>query len=491
MSPGMLRARRRDVCIKPNRVLDKSSSRGMIYENEELRLRTININAEIERGQSELKKLRRENEHLKREIWSLREELDRLEALLRQKEQEEEEEAETDVEDEEEDEEGEEERPPILLRVPRVAMEPDGLSVVPEESEDGGSTPEPQVYTCINPERGVEEYNGALPPCIRLNCVHPFTAAATLPQGLLNVTVMEVIEACEKMSTGVVGVRLLEGSVYISAKGKLELEQLLAQGISIRGEQLGLQDVSQGTVVLALSAIPHNAKDQDILRLLSQFGPVIGGLERRMYKGADTGEGLARIRLLASLPKRLFLEGAEISVRAVCHEELTKLSMHPHTVSKQPSNLFVKIDRKDSDLEVKFSESVKTGTTSTKNEPFTFPAPSTSTSAPSTPKMEERSQSTPVIANNCHGSAQSLRPHSDTEAKRPRRLNSRRAKSPSSSSEQDSPTKPQRRRPSTVVPDRERSNSLSSRASYRRKMSMTGRETGKLPWCACWGNGCI
>lgn len=47
---GMLRSRRRDANVKPNRVLDRNSSRGMIYENEELRLRTININAEIERG---------------------------------------------------------------------------------------------------------------------------------------------------------------------------------------------------------------------------------------------------------------------------------------------------------------------------------------------------------------------------------------------------------------------------------------------------------
>lgn len=30
--------------------MDRKSSRGMIYENEELRLRTININAEVERG---------------------------------------------------------------------------------------------------------------------------------------------------------------------------------------------------------------------------------------------------------------------------------------------------------------------------------------------------------------------------------------------------------------------------------------------------------
>lgn len=30
--------------------LDRKSSRGMLYENEELRLRTININAEVEKG---------------------------------------------------------------------------------------------------------------------------------------------------------------------------------------------------------------------------------------------------------------------------------------------------------------------------------------------------------------------------------------------------------------------------------------------------------
>nr|NP_001287196.1 uncharacterized protein Dmel_CG15186, isoform K [Drosophila melanogaster]AHN57195.1 uncharacterized protein Dmel_CG15186, isoform K [Drosophila melanogaster] len=60
------------------RRLDRKSSRGMIYENEELRLRTININAEVERGQSDIKRLRRENEQLRREIWTLRDECDRL-----------------------------------------------------------------------------------------------------------------------------------------------------------------------------------------------------------------------------------------------------------------------------------------------------------------------------------------------------------------------------------------------------------------------------
>lgn len=45
--------------------LDAKSSRGMIYENEELRIRTININAEVERGTISLYFLQEEiNNHL-------------------------------------------------------------------------------------------------------------------------------------------------------------------------------------------------------------------------------------------------------------------------------------------------------------------------------------------------------------------------------------------------------------------------------------------
>ncbi|KAK5638288.1 hypothetical protein RI129_012583 [Pyrocoelia pectoralis] len=84
-SANMLRTRRKDNNVKPNRRLDRKSSRGMLYENEELRLKTININAEVERGQSDIKKLKRENDQLRREIWYLRDEYDKLDKLLREK----------------------------------------------------------------------------------------------------------------------------------------------------------------------------------------------------------------------------------------------------------------------------------------------------------------------------------------------------------------------------------------------------------------------
>ncbi|KAI8425742.1 hypothetical protein MSG28_011528 [Choristoneura fumiferana] len=60
---SMLRTRRKDVNLKPNRKLDRKSSR----------------------GQSDIKKLKRENDQLKREISALRYEYDRLDHLLRER----------------------------------------------------------------------------------------------------------------------------------------------------------------------------------------------------------------------------------------------------------------------------------------------------------------------------------------------------------------------------------------------------------------------
>ncbi|XP_023310807.1 uncharacterized protein LOC108904616 isoform X2 [Anoplophora glabripennis] len=88
---NMLRTRRKDCNVKPNRRgakparLDRKSSRGMLYENEELRLKTININAEVESRQSDIKKLKRENEMLKKGLWYLRDEYDKLERLIKDK----------------------------------------------------------------------------------------------------------------------------------------------------------------------------------------------------------------------------------------------------------------------------------------------------------------------------------------------------------------------------------------------------------------------
>ncbi|KAL4122212.1 hypothetical protein QTP88_014584 [Uroleucon formosanum] len=138
---SMLRSRRRDATLKPNRTLDRSASRVMLYENEELRLRTININAEVEKGQNYIKKLRRENEQLKREIWNLREEYERLENYVKSREQSEnEEEYEEDNDDDNEDDNDDDEvvipGEPTEVATDTTAVV--ALETVVEEDDDDG-----------------------------------------------------------------------------------------------------------------------------------------------------------------------------------------------------------------------------------------------------------------------------------------------------------------------------------------------------------------
>ncbi|XP_076069404.1 uncharacterized protein LOC143041428 [Oratosquilla oratoria] len=93
-----MRSRKKEGCLKPSRKLDKRSSRGVMFENEGLRMRTIEINAEVERGQSDIRKLRRENEVLKQQVWTLRDEYDKLENFVKNMD------GTTEDEDDEEDE---------------------------------------------------------------------------------------------------------------------------------------------------------------------------------------------------------------------------------------------------------------------------------------------------------------------------------------------------------------------------------------------------
>ncbi|XP_027845734.2 uncharacterized protein LOC114126057 isoform X2 [Aphis gossypii] len=162
---SMLRSRRRDATLKPNRTLDRSASRGMLYENEELRLRTININAEVEKGQNYIKKLRRENEQLKREIWNLREEYERLENYVKSREQSENEE-EYEEEEEDENDDNDDIEAVITVEPTEVATDTTAVAVletVVEEDDDVGDqelTQKPEGHEFIaGDNKNVEPQN--------------------------------------------------------------------------------------------------------------------------------------------------------------------------------------------------------------------------------------------------------------------------------------------------------------------------------------------
>ncbi|KAL1117140.1 hypothetical protein AAG570_004468, partial [Ranatra chinensis] len=190
-----------------------------------------------------------------------------------------------------------------------------------------------------NGEKQCERYKGVLPPCLRVNCVHPFTLASTVdPQMVPPITVGEIVEACWKVvGDRLVGVRLVSGgSVYVSVRDSNCVAALAECGLSLRDDtiRVPLQDVSQGTVVLALSGVPHTMTDTQLAHTVTQFGPIIGHIETRYYRNIDTGERLVRLKPESSLPKRLYIDGQEISARMLPHDELARLAQLPAHIDR-------------------------------------------------------------------------------------------------------------------------------------------------------------
>ncbi|XP_054276445.1 mucin-5AC-like [Macrosteles quadrilineatus] len=826
MAPGtssMLRARRRDVNVKPNRVLDRNSSRGMIYENEELRLRTININAEVEKGQHDIKKLRRENDQLRREIWNLRDEYDRLEAILKSKNiSTDTEEEESEDEDEDEGEGGAEGEAPTAMEVTEDhTKDNDKLSVVEEESEwsdaaedkprtvsfkddslrvpgrppttgaeppviwpDSSYIPGPQIpvpavpptpvtllptmgfsplptghsavpmqqtaaptsyfhgldsnlqtfldsvnvgrepvepqptvalatprrpslseltcpgyldapvcvcptcrhsytvltpggsevvttailqrrqsfaqsgdptndtFTCTTsqhttggpsavsggftfplaeppnqeyPGGQCETYSATSPSFLRLNSVQPFTLVFSVTDPhLTNLSVQEVIDAMsDQLSAQLMhslrGVRLVGGNCYLSFSSQQDADSVLRLPLTLRGHSLTAEDASVGATVVALSGVPHDVPDDNVAEVLAHFGSLVGPVERRLYKGVDTGERLVRLRARLAIPRWIWLEGCRVSLKILRSEELSGLSLarrksfRSHisvqlrpvsedtppvpplpSISTQSSPPIPPLPASSNSTTPFFTTPPRTSFPSTNpfmcgsvpsipaypnttesqtssftnasastpnifhESPFFFPTTTQTDESPGLRRINSvmgtmslgrvapeishtRSASSPPtttatqVKSDSDATGQTSVPPSPNTARKAQRhkatrkiskisTDSRKTNgecSQTSSSDQDSPQKG-RRRPSSVYfkqksspsvlnrttsvdqtdvtgydpttcSERERSNSdLSSRLSIcKRKLSTTGRESGKVPWCGCWGNGCI
>ncbi|KAK8739607.1 hypothetical protein OTU49_003423 [Cherax quadricarinatus] len=563
----MMRSKKKEGALKPSRKLDKRSSRGVMFENEELRMRTIEINAEVDRGQSDLRKLKKENETLKQQVWTLRDEYDKLENFVKNMDGDSDEDDDDDDEDEDEEleqrfcrpkineEEGEDDddeeanvetdnlenlqkvysgkmrsveytmrqaatmesglaggcsqaqcgggpgsaacaapvdglaqpgsvrvcvpddtpafvdvgeggtsSPPDPLqprtsetylsqtdhfnldqlldfassfhydRRKHLAEEPLAMALPPEEErpaspsrdkvipdpnystvrrrsatvieklksgansgalvkevkqlslcKDGATgtssvpvseSPEVTHTTTVNYSRssyffsgplngsrsqslgtGLNSAAGVRPPTspagplysssiasnigtsssldaglplvsvynpraslVRLNSIEPNTimvSVAEMPQ-LWDITTQEIIDELEQQAEGTLlsirGVRVVGRAAYISLGCRDALQQLLHHGLTVRGGKVPLIDITRESIVLALTGVPHYIADATLVILLSAFGTIIGELERRFYKGVDTGERFVRMKLKkhVKLPKYVTVGGCRI-----------------------------------------------------------------------------------------------------------------------------------------------------------------------------------
>ena len=63
-----------------------------------------------------------------------------------------------------------------------------------------------------------------------------------------------------------------------------------------RTNNLQVVDITHESVVICLTGVPHYITDATITMLVSTFGIAIGEVERRFYKGVDTGERYVRLK---------------------------------------------------------------------------------------------------------------------------------------------------------------------------------------------------
>ena len=163
---------------------------------------------------------------------------------------------------------------------------------------------------------------------------------------LVDVTVPEIIDELEKQFDDKLcdlqGVRLVGSNVYICLSRKESLEHLSTYGFYVRGVPVKLVDITHESVVVCLTGVPHYITDATVTMLVSTFGIAIGEVERRFYKGVDTGERFVRLkpRPHIQVPDFVTVGGCKILIRILSQEETAT----PFTLQNSKSTVSVKGD---------------------------------------------------------------------------------------------------------------------------------------------------
>jgi len=97
-----------------------------------------------------------------------------------------------------------------------------------------------------------------------------------------------------------------------------------------------LVDITHDSVVLCLSGVPHYITDATVTMLVSTFGIAIGEVERRFYKGVDTGERYVRLkpRSHTQVPDQITVGGCKIFISVLSNEEVCQ----PYTLHSATSD---------------------------------------------------------------------------------------------------------------------------------------------------------
>ena len=168
------------------------------------------------------------------------------------------------------------------------------------------------------------------PRVVRLNSVEPNTVMFSTKDYpiLADVSVPEIIDELERQFDAklceVQGVRLAGNKIFICLSQRDCLNYMSQYGFYVRGVHVTVMDISNDSLVICLIGVPHYITDSTVTMLVSTFGICIGEVERRFYKGVDTGERYVRLKPKAScqIPDYVTVGGCKILVRVLSSDEV-------------------------------------------------------------------------------------------------------------------------------------------------------------------------
>merc|ERR1719150_1816297 len=181
---------------------------------------------------------------------------------------------------------------------------------------------------------------------VRLNSLEPNTVMFSTKDYpiLSDVSVPEIIDELERQFDAalcsVQGVRQAGSKVFICLSQRESLAHLAQYGFYVRGVHVAVMDISNDSVVVCLIGVPHYITDSTITMLVSTFGICIGEVERRYYKGVDTGERYLRLKPKGStqIPDYVTVGGCKILIKVLTQEEVGQpFTLHSVTSRSEPS----------------------------------------------------------------------------------------------------------------------------------------------------------
>ncbi|XP_025413781.1 uncharacterized protein LOC112685934 isoform X2 [Sipha flava] len=349
---------------------------------------------------------------------------------------------------------------------------------------------------------------------------------------LHDLTVDEVIDAIQdpELRDKLRTVCLTGDRCYMTFANAEYLERALHTAFRIRDVPVLLMDTGAGAIILSLTGVPDAVTDKDVLKCLKKYGTIIGGVDRKTARGGATGgERYVRVRPTLGAPRYLWFGSDKVVVRQLTEHETDTMNSIARRKSFR-SQIKLNLKMIDSPVppdndRVGPSTDCGNGDGSKENvsgggggdgggvggTSMTAVSVQNGFRFPSDPKGTAAS-GTGTAASVAEPKAWTTASFKSTgSSKKPKAAANGDGCPPTAASVSSGPGESPlrgRRRTSLMGFRREtikhRGGSVSradgggedadsdTSTICRRKLSITGREgTEKVPWCGCWGNGCL